>query len=94
MIERRLAGKTYLRTIPRAEGALEDLHKPLWMVSCMLQTSFEMRLTRGTSNQESSFSSLGKTKHVEGTHERGLECLDSVELVVGRGCGASKMIDF
>ena len=49
---------------------------------------------RGGGDEESSLCSLGKTEHVEGTHERGLDGLDSVVLVVRRGSGACKMVDF
>jgi len=49
---------------------------------------------RGGSDEETGLGSLGETEHVEGTHERGLDGLDSVVLVVrGRG-GACEMVDF
>ena len=48
----------------------------------------------GRGNKESSLSSLGKTEHVEGTHERGLCSFDRVVLVVRRRGRAGKMVDF
>jgi hypothetical protein len=47
----------------------------------------------GGGDEESSLGSLGETEHVEGTHKRSLDGLDSVVLVVGRGGGASEMVD-
>jgi hypothetical protein len=49
---------------------------------------------RGGGDEETGLGSLGETEHVEGTHERGLDGLDSVVLVVRGGCGACKMVDF
>jgi len=49
---------------------------------------------RGGGDEESSLGSLGKTEHVEGTHERGLDGLDSVVLVMRGGSGACEMVDF
>ena len=49
---------------------------------------------RGGGDEESSLGSLGKTEHVEGTHERSLDGLDSVVLVVRGGGGACEMVDF
>lgn len=49
---------------------------------------------RGRGDEESSLGSLGKTEHVQGTHERGLDGLDSVVLVVRRRGGTSEMVDF
>jgi hypothetical protein len=47
----------------------------------------------GGGDQESGLGSLGETEHVEGTHERGLDGLDGVVLVVrGRG-GTSQVVD-
>jgi hypothetical protein len=44
-------------------------------------------------DQESGLDSLGETEHVQGTHERGLDSLDRVVLVVrGRG-GTSQVVD-
>ena len=48
----------------------------------------------GGRDEESRLGSLGKTKHVEGTHERRLDGLDGVVLVVRWGCGAGEMVDF
>lgn len=45
-------------------------------------------------DEESRLGSLGKTQHIECTHERGLDGLDRVVLVVGRRGRASKMVDF
>lgn len=48
----------------------------------------------GRGDEESSLGSLGKTKHVQGTHERSLDGLNGVVLVVrGRG-GTGKVVDF
>ena len=44
-------------------------------------------------NEETSLCAFGKTQHVEGTHERRLDGLDGVELVVGRRRRAGKMVD-
>jgi hypothetical protein len=49
---------------------------------------------RGRGDEESSLGSLGKTEHVEGTHERRLDGLDGVVLVVRRGSRAGKVVDF
>jgi hypothetical protein len=49
---------------------------------------------RGGGDEESSLGSLGKTEHVEGTHERSLDGLDSVVLVVRGGSGTCEMVDF
>ena len=42
-----------------------------------------VRTGRAT-DQEPSLCTFGKSKHVEGAHERSLDSLDWVELVVGR----------
>lgn len=47
----------------------------------------------GGGDEESSLGTLGKTQHVQGTHERGLDGLDRVVLVVRGGCGACKVVD-
>jgi hypothetical protein len=47
----------------------------------------------GRGDEESCLGSLGETEHVQGTHERGLDGLDGVVLVVGRRGGASEMVD-
>ena len=49
---------------------------------------------RGRGDEESSLGSLGETEHVEGTHERRLDGLDGVVLVVRWGCRAGEMVDF
>lgn len=48
---------------------------------------------RGGGDQESSLGSLGQTEHVKGTHEGGLDGLNSVVLVVRRRGRAGKMVD-
>jgi hypothetical protein len=47
----------------------------------------------GGGDEESSLGSLGETKHVEGTHERSLDGLDGVVLVVRGGCGTGQVVD-
>lgn len=47
----------------------------------------------GGGDQESGLGSLGETEHVQGTHERGLDGLDSVVLVVRGRSGASQVVD-
>lgn len=48
---------------------------------------------RSGGDEESSLGSLGETKHVEGTHERSLDGLDCVVLVVGWGGGTGQVVD-
>jgi hypothetical protein len=47
----------------------------------------------GGGDEESSLGSLGETKHVEGTHERSLDGLDGVVLVVRGRCGTGQVVD-
>ena len=39
---------------------------------------------RGTGNEEAGLCAFGKAKHVQGTHEGGLNGLNSIELIMRR----------
>ena len=49
---------------------------------------------RGRGDEETSLGALGETKHVQSTHEGGLDRLDRVVLVVGRRSGTCEVVDF
>lgn len=49
---------------------------------------------RGGGDEETRFNTLGEAKHVERTHERGLDGLDSIELIVRRRGRAGEVVDF
>lgn len=87
-------------TILLAVGEPRDHRRPLHKfksVSCLRgdlsPRIFNLR-TGGAGDKETGLGTLSQSKHVQGTHERGLERLDRVDLVVWWGCRAGKMIDF
>ena len=49
--------------------------------------------TRCARDKETSLCALCKTKHVQRAHERRLDCLYSVELIMGGRCRARQVID-
>lgn len=51
------------------------------------------RRTRGGGDEETGFCALSETEHVKGAHEGGLDGLDRVELVMGRGGGTGQVVD-
>ena len=53
-----------------------------------------MKRTGCAGDQETRLSALCEAKHVESAHERSLDGLHGVELVVGWRRGAGKVIDF
>ena len=82
------------RTSPRSAGGLRDHRRPLKDASERVEGGRELSLTRRAGNEEASLGALRQTEHVESAHERGLDGLDRVELVVRRRGGASKVVDF
>ena len=50
--------------------------------------------TRRAANEETGFSALSKSEHVEGAHERGLDSFDCIELIMRRRGGTSKVVYF
>lgn len=50
-------------------------------------------LTRSTGDQKSGLGPLRQAKHVECSHEGSFQCLDRIDLIMGRRCGTCKVIN-
>lgn len=51
------------------------------------------RPTRSAGKEDACFGTLGKTEHIESSHETCFEGLDRIELIVRRRGRASEMVD-